>query len=193
MALKTRVFVNGVTNLHDARYCAGMGVEMVSFPLGEDKPNALSVKDFQEISQWLAGISLGAEADALISFPEGVSADCWVTSEVAALHTLASSGLPVFLRLAEAPASADALLNYGDAVAGFILPIPNPSQQALYLACIEKAPVFLAGDIHTDNVESLIDTYKPDGLVLKPGVEIKTGLNDFGLLADVLELLEVEG
>ena len=38
MGLKTLVKVSEVNNLSDARYCAGMGVEMIGFSLDENHP-----------------------------------------------------------------------------------------------------------------------------------------------------------
>ena len=39
MGLRTSVIVNGVNNLSDARYCAGMGVDVIGFNLKLDDPN----------------------------------------------------------------------------------------------------------------------------------------------------------
>ncbi|MFM1835376.1 MAG: hypothetical protein RJA04_63, partial [Bacteroidota bacterium] len=48
--LKTLVKVSAITNLSDARYCAGMGVDLLGFPLGK-----ISIDQFTEIRNWLAG------------------------------------------------------------------------------------------------------------------------------------------
>lgn len=54
----TKVKVGKVTNLSDARYCAGMGVDFLSFPVSRIDP-----KTFKEITGWLAGPQFGVELD----------------------------------------------------------------------------------------------------------------------------------
>lgn len=50
MALKTKVKAGNITNLSDARYCAGMGVDWLGFPASGIDP-----KTFEEITQWVSG------------------------------------------------------------------------------------------------------------------------------------------
>ena len=63
MSLKTRVKVSGVTNLSDARYCAGMMVNYLGFNVNEQSDNFLSATDFIEISEWVSGVSFVAECE----------------------------------------------------------------------------------------------------------------------------------
>src|SRR5258708_3649368 len=57
--LITKVKVGKVTNLSEARYCAGMGVDFLSFPASSVDP-----KTFQEITGWVAGPKFGVEIDS---------------------------------------------------------------------------------------------------------------------------------
>jgi len=57
--LKTKVKVSKVTNLSEARYCAGMGVDFLSFPVSSVDP-----KTYQEITGWVAGPLFGVEIDS---------------------------------------------------------------------------------------------------------------------------------
>ncbi len=56
--LITKVKVGQVTNLSEARYCAGMGVDFLSFPISSIDP-----KMYQEITGWVAGPKFGVEVD----------------------------------------------------------------------------------------------------------------------------------
>ncbi|MEM6830225.1 MAG: hypothetical protein AAGA66_11945 [Bacteroidota bacterium] len=61
MALKTFVKISNVSSLSDARYCAGMMVDVIGFnidPLSEDQ---LSAEDFSEITEWIAGVQFAGE------------------------------------------------------------------------------------------------------------------------------------
>ena len=62
MALKTKVKVGNITNLSDARYCAGMGVDMLGFPVSGT--NGLSLEKFKEINGWVTGPELVLEIDS---------------------------------------------------------------------------------------------------------------------------------
>src|SRR5215831_15134804 len=57
--LITKIKVGQVTNLSEARYCAGMGVDFLSFPISSIDP-----KTYQEITGWVAGPKFGVEVDA---------------------------------------------------------------------------------------------------------------------------------
>src|SRR5688572_29817671 len=63
MALKTTVLVNGINNLSDARYCAGMGADMMGFNLDESHADHLTEDAFKEITGWVSGIELVGEFD----------------------------------------------------------------------------------------------------------------------------------
>jgi len=54
--LITKVKVGKITNLSEARYCAGMGVDLLSFPISSVDP-----KTYQEITGWVAGPMFGIE------------------------------------------------------------------------------------------------------------------------------------
>lgn len=54
MRLKTKVKVGNITNLSDARYCSGMGVDLLGFPIGSGD-GKISMETFEEIVEWVAG------------------------------------------------------------------------------------------------------------------------------------------
>ena len=105
MALKTKVKINRITNLTDARYCSGMYVDILGFSFEEGTPNYISPTQFQEITGWLAGIDFAAEftdSDAytiekrLADYP-GIS---WIEStNLDALIQLKSLGKGLIYRL----------------------------------------------------------------------------------------------
>lgn len=62
MSLKAKVKVGRVTNLSEARYCAGMGVDMLGFPVGAD---GLQPEEYRKMIDWIAGPELVLEAHYL--------------------------------------------------------------------------------------------------------------------------------
>ena len=59
MSLKAKVKVGRVTNLSEARYCAGMGVDLLGFPVGE---GGLEPEEYRKMIDWIAGPELVLEA-----------------------------------------------------------------------------------------------------------------------------------
>jgi len=62
MALKVTVKVGNISNLSDARYCAGMGVDLLGFTVVPGRPGHVDPKQFQEMRGWFAGPQVVAEA-----------------------------------------------------------------------------------------------------------------------------------
>ncbi len=67
MPLKTVVKVGQVTTLNEARYCAGMGVDMLGFVAVEGQAHYLAPELYQEIRGWISGPSIVAEVFGLKS------------------------------------------------------------------------------------------------------------------------------
>ena len=61
MPLKTLVKVSHLSNLSDARYCAGMGVEMLGFHVIEGSEYYMAPQVFQDIRGWISGPRIIAE------------------------------------------------------------------------------------------------------------------------------------
>lgn len=56
MALKTFVKISTVNNLSDARYCAGMYVNLMGFNLEEGNKDYMAPEKYQELTDWLSGL-----------------------------------------------------------------------------------------------------------------------------------------
>ena len=61
MSLRTFVKVSSVNNLSDARYCAGMGVNLIGFNIDPESEDPVSPADYQEITEWISGIDFAGE------------------------------------------------------------------------------------------------------------------------------------
>ena len=55
--------INAVTNLSDARYCAGMGVAFLGFCLDKSDPSYISPEQFKKITGWIQGVALVGELE----------------------------------------------------------------------------------------------------------------------------------
>ncbi|PWJ42194.1 phosphoribosylanthranilate isomerase [Sediminitomix flava] len=202
MALKTRVKVSEVTNLHNGRYCAGMGVEMIGFPLDKEHPDFVSPERFKEISSWLAGIKFVAEINQSldIDFEAYEKFDFIQTDKLDLLEDLQNLATPLVFKYdlaieAELEDVTSVLTAVKDKV-DFIIIESKAQLDAKRIDLLSKVAkefkLFLGFGINHENVTEMIDTIQPEGISLKGGAEIKVGINDFDELADILEELDTD-
>jgi len=203
MALKTKVKVNRITNLTDARYCSGMYVDILGFSLEEGAPHYISPSQFQEITGWISGADYAAEftdSDAytierrLADYP-GIN---WIeSSDLDILVQLKNLGKELIYRVSmegiESIVQQIELLNQYQITLHItsiknILTIDN---EVFIKELIGKVSLFLGFGINPENASSLSEIPGLAGLALDGGDEIKPGLRDFDQLASILENLEL--
>jgi phosphoribosylanthranilate isomerase len=203
MALKTKVKVNRITNLTDARYCSGMYVDVLGFSLEEGTPHYISPSQFQEITGWISGADYAAEftdSDAYIierrlaDYP-GIN---WIeSSDLDTLVQLKDLGKELIYRVTMEEIES-------------IFPkidVLNQQHITLHLTSTEnklsidneiiikelasKVKLFLGFGINPENASLLAEIPGLAGLAMDGGDEIKPGLRDFDQLASILENLEL--
>jgi phosphoribosylanthranilate isomerase len=202
MALKTTVKINHVTNLSNARYCAGMGVEMIGFDLNKHHPNFVEAKKAQEIAGWLSGVSIVGE---LTHSPEIVLADYPLDmleiNSPHLFHEFVGSGAPLLYRFAvdnvETLAFAkEALESYRLSINYFLIEsyfLKIDQQVADLLKQLSEAyPLLIGFGVTATNVHEVLDYISPAGIALNGSPEISAGLKDFDELAEILEAIEIE-
>lgn len=182
MPLKTFVKVGNITNLSDARYCAGMGVDMLGFRTIQGQDSYISPSHFQEIRGWITGPLVIAEVygiknpGELESILENYKPD-YLEMGLKELSLFSSLPLPLLLFVEE-----------GDAIKNLpVEPDYLVGRQIFY----SQFP-FLIEIQSKDEVQTLLDNKQVKGFVLHGTAELKPGLKDIELMADVLELLELE-
>ncbi len=203
MALKTKVKINRITNLTDARYCSGMYVDILGFSLEVGSPNYLSPSQFQEITGWISGTDYAAEFTDSDAFTiERQLAD------YPGITWIESGDLDTLIQLK----SLEKKLIYRkslDEVVSILpkLPLLNQEQITLHITSTKntltfdnklvienlasKVSLFLGFGINPENASSLSEIPGLTGLALDGGDEIKPGLRDFDQLATILENLEL--
>jgi phosphoribosylanthranilate isomerase len=185
MSLKTIVKVGNITNLSDARYCAGMNVDMLGFVTIETQKNYLPVKEYQDIRGWLSGPKVVAEVYGLQSKQQLDSIiEAYKPDYLELSHTelhFTDNRLPLLVRVS-AGTSFKSLQT--SAAIAFIIKAQedgiNPSENILLEAHDLKS------------VQHLIDNHSIKGIALSGSQEVSPGLKDYDHLAEILESLEVE-
>lgn len=206
MALKTIVKISNVTNLSDARYCAGMGVDMLGFSMDEDTPEYIAPDKFTEIRSWVAGVQIVGETSStdieqIEQLLESYQPDVLQVGDVALLPYLTTFNRPLILRLDLSQLTleqVEALTTVKPVGADFIL---FESHAALHLDeallstlqyVASQLPVILGIGVTIDTVHKLLTDIPVQGIALTGGDEERPGNREFGELMDILEVLETE-
>ena len=192
------LLIRGINNLSDARYCAGMGADKLTFILDPALPGALDTKAVKELAGWIAGVELLGEFDQL-SAPEinAIAAEC--SLDAILLRTprtaaeLAEIAPPIYLEL---PAAATDLTGFQlNSTAGVLIELPAPtgndSLESLHRIA-SQTPLWLGPGLYPDYARSLATQLPLAGLVFPSGNEVKPGLRDFDQLEAVFEALEID-
>src|SRR6478736_4379991 len=185
--LITKVKVGQVTNLSEARYCAGMGVDFLSFPISSIDP-----KTYREITGWVAGPKFGVEVDSKsISFVEEYEAD-FIAINIDQLESSRGfENLIVSLEASEWSKKKPSLLLSKGNILYVELKITSLDENTLGIIndITEDFKILLkpSGKIELDKILTL----QIDGLSFDGNVETKPGLKEYPL-SEVLEQLEDE-
>lgn len=200
MALETLVKVSNITNLSDARYCAGMGVELVGFVMDKFSDDYTPPEKLKEIKSWLAGVQIVGETDAsdydeIAALLQNYEIDILQISDPTLLPKINALGKPIILKLdAESTYLEDYLKNYNTFVEYFLIDGQELSDFFLYhlKEYAADSAVILGFGVTPENVHQLLAETPIKGIALKGSHEIRPGYKDYEELSDILEQLDVD-
>ncbi len=199
MALQTSVLLYQVTTLHEARYGAGMGVALIGLPVAENNPLAISPTAFSEIKGWLEGVELLAQVNNL-PITENLAADGWLVTDMELAKHLTATQKPVYMQLeASSEEALQGLLPTFNSLVGtveaFLLSFQGeltPAACGQLKIMTQQYPLLVNAAFSPDQLPKFIEHVAPLGIALTGAKEIKTGLNDFDALADLLEAIDTD-
>ncbi|GAA4024139.1 hypothetical protein GCM10022409_05100 [Hymenobacter glaciei] len=193
------LLIRGINNLSDARYCAGMGADKLTFVLDPALPGHLDAKAMKELAGWVAGVELIGEFDQLSAENiNALSAECSLDAVLLRSYRtedeLAEIAPPVYLELnADGLAVGSVLLP--SAPVGFVVELSdNSSSEApsALVALAAQGRLWLGPGLHPERARALATQLPLAGLSFPSGNEVKPGLRDFDQLEAVFEALEME-
>jgi phosphoribosylanthranilate isomerase len=204
MSLKTVVKVARISNLSDARYCAGMGVQYLGFSMDSDAEHYVDQNTLKTIKEWIVGPKIVGEFSNLDTTEYDISTlgeelDCIEISDPDSIGAAGKTGLPVIFRLeietVETVREIEQLLiNLKDSVQFFILDGSPGSKinntDILSLASLYK--IMIGFEMDHQSIHAWIDETDIFGISLKGGTEIKPGFKDYDELADILEEIQID-
>lgn len=205
MALSTFVKISGITNLSDARYCAGMYVDLLGFSIEERSEKYITPSQFDEITGWVSGLEFVGEFESykstqILETLENYPSVKWIEHErIEPLAELEGKGFGLIYKMdLEEVRHIELLVADKLNESGIIFHITSTHEEldeedkeAIRLLS-KNCKVILGMGITSSTVENLISELNLYGISLTGSEEIKPGLKDFDELADILEALEVE-
>lgn len=206
MALKTLVKIGQITNLSDARYSAGMGVEMLGFVAEENHPDYISPDKFKEITDWVSGVRLVAEfenahPESILKVADQYAVDFLQIAEPLHLQMLVNSNKQIILKqeinsIADLEKIKGLIASMKDFHISLLLDGEREDLEADEIALIkefsQQIPVLLGYGFNADTVNKVLEATAVEGIAMKGTQEEKPGFKDYDALADVLEVLEVD-
>lgn len=202
-----RLKICGITNLADARYCAGVGADYLGFIQHPDSPRYVDPDFASEIIEWLygpapVGVFVDAGADKVNEICERAG------FEVAQLHgdespeECARIDRPVIkaIRVGEDDSSANiaervhSYSNIVDAVLfdTRISEAAGGTGRVFDWSKLKDVPgdvhVFLAGGIGAHNMKQAVETIEPWGIDVSSSLEIEPGRKDFPLIDEFMDV-----
>lgn len=208
MALKTFVKISNVNNLSDARYCAGMYVNLMGFCLEENSEYYVSPVEFKEITGWLSGLQYVAEfnlshPDQILEVLREYEGFEWIQiTEKHHLQMLENSGFGLIyshtikenedwddiLTFSKSLGEHEIILNLEAQTGGSV----GEKEIKMIAQLASNCEVLLGFGFDANTINSLLEATGIKGISMKGGHEISPGVKDFDELADILEALEVE-
>lgn len=193
------LLIRGINNLSDARYCAGMGADKLTFVLDPALPDHLNAKAMKELAGWIAGVELIGEFDQLSTQDiNALAAECALDAVLLrSFRTpaeLAEIAPPVYLELPAAMLTSGAV-PLPSAPVGFVLELPaeaTAETPGAVAALAAQGRLWLGPGLDPARARALAHELPLAGLSFPSGNEVKPGLRDFDQLEAVFEALEVE-
>ncbi|MFT2007623.1 hypothetical protein ACMA1I_03025 [Pontibacter sp. 13R65] len=205
MGLRTSVVVSGINNLSDARYCAGMGVDIIVFNLKLDSPERVSSEALKEITGWVSGVKLGgqferAKPDVINQYAEDFNLDYIQLDTPYLIDEIEEISRPVILKVFINKDTVESELLemmelYAPVVDTFLIysndfTTIDETNNKLLKSIAKAFPVFIGFGLQKENIGTILSKIKPKGIGLLGGNEIKPGLKDFDELQEILEEIE---
>ena len=199
MALKTFVKISNISNLSDARYCAGMMVDILGFNVDSKTDTFISEGDFAEITDWVAGVKFAgefhnADKDQICEALKTYQLDYIEIDRIELVEQINLLGKPIIFRLAINSESElkglKSNLSYLDELVKII--IVKSDNESLFDQ-IDAQIGYYNGNLKLlkgYGISNTKDLAKFPGLELEATEEDRPGYKDFGQIMDVLELIE---
>lgn len=195
--LQTKVILSRVTNLSDARYASGMGVDYIGFSINPENSQYVTIEQAKTISDWLSGVSIIADIGDSVTTDMAEYAAAYIqTSNTSLINELDEPILALDVNDVNINDVINTMATSSANVSFFILNVESELMSALQPQLKElcrRYPIYISAEFDSQNLAFVLRDIKPTGIVLLGSIEEKPGFSSYDGIADILEQLEVEG
>jgi phosphoribosylanthranilate isomerase len=191
MGLKISVKIGNVTNLSDARYAAGMGVDYIGFNIDMGSEYYITASTFNEINNWISGIDIIGEIGANV--PDNI--DEYGPFLIETTNFIKIKKKFVF-RINAKKIKVDKIENklcVDNNVFFYILELTREqiTNNIIPLSNLCKNyPIYISSDFDEALLDTITAYIRPKGIEIKGRLEDRPGFKEYDGIADVLEWLE---
>ncbi|CAN5414888.1 hypothetical protein BH10BAC4_BH10BAC4_11440 [soil metagenome] len=197
MLQKPLLYVSRITNLGDARYCAGMGVDILGFSIDKENEDFVSPKSYQEMVGWISGPRRAVEISAGSALNWEQVIEEYKPDLIHITYSMTENAslpdLPVVLEL-----TFKELLAHGERFnrlnlnLELVIITDLPETATKKEMMIDPHPVLLYLEKDISSLEDLLVKTGAAGFALKGTRELSPGLKDYDHLSKILEKLDKE-
>ena len=206
MSLSKFVKIGNISSLSDARYCAGMMVDILGFEIiDENSPHYVDPATFKELTEWVAGVSFAGECHdtdlpSILRTIENYQTQYLELNQLELLEKVSSSSeqLLIYRLKIDSKADLDQITTHIKNASKYAELIIIDSSYADLIKQVDtvmqseqfNTPLLRAYELDMDTVQELPDFWH--GIELKATVEDKAGDKDYGIVMDILEQIEID-
>ena len=204
--MATKIKICGITNLADARYCAGAGADYLGFIQYKPSPRYIDPKLAHDIIEWVHGsesvgvfvnedpavvnaITAQAGFDYVQLSGDETPADCTAIDKpvIKTIHVAAGASPEEVSEACAVFADVATYLLLDTKKAGLYGGTGEAFDWSLAQQGVPLDRLFVAGGIGPDNIAEVISTLNPFAVDLSSSVESEPGVKDFDKLAALFD------
>lgn len=195
MALKLSVKIGDVTNLSDARYAAGMGVDYIGFNINPDSEHFVTSDKVTEIINWVSGVGIIGEIGEKLPIEDNGYGSMLIETSNIELESKLDEYVFRIDANAATPNRIEDLICRASKARFYVLclsPDKIEGNEAILKDLCQSYPIYLSTNFDKALLEKIVTLIKPNGIEIKGSTEDQPGFKDYDGIADVLEWLEIE-
>ena len=194
--LKTKVILSNVTNLSDARYASGMGVDYIGFNINPANDQYVTPEQVKMITDWLSGVGIIGNIENLADYKnDDYKTDFVQTSNIGVVDKTENTIFTLDFNIDDQVRTHHILSELKDKAAFFVLNVKEAvlfSHKNVLTNMCNVFNVFISTNFVDKTIDLTLNEIKPMGIVIYGSKEEQPGLSSYDGIADILEKIEID-
>lgn len=194
--LKTEVILSRVTNLSDARYAAGMGVNYIGFNINPENDQYVTPEQVKMITGWLSGVSIIGNIENLKEYDaDEYNTGFLQTNNRSVVEKADNTIFTLDFNIDDQVRTHQVLSELKDKVAFFVLNVEEAvlvSHKNVLTTMCKVFNIFISTNYVGKAIDLTLNEIKPTGIVIYGSKEEQPGLSSYDGIADILEQIEID-